>query len=95
MGASDQKTGCCTTILNPQSTIQIPQFYAPQKPQFYGFMVLIQHPTVLWFKWVPQKCGNRKQVPKVPQYGTKFGTMCGALKKNYPIFSFSIDVSGG
>ena len=45
--------------------------------------------------WVPQKCGNRKQVPQVPQCGTKCGTMCGALKKNYPIFSFSIDVSGG
>jgi hypothetical protein len=36
-----------------------------------------------------------KQVPQVPQCGTKCGTMCGALKKIYPIFSFSIDVSGG
>ena len=31
----------------------------------------------------------------MPQFGTKCGTMCGALKKNYPNFSFSIDVSGG
>ena len=27
-----------------------------------------------------------KQVPQVPQCGTKCGTMCGALKKNYTIF---------
>ena len=45
--------------------------------------------------WVPQKCGTRKLVPQVPQCGTKCGTMCGTLKTNYPIFSFSIDVSGG
>ena len=31
----------------------------------------------------------------MPQFGTKCGTMCGALQNNYPIFSFSIDVSGG
>ena len=45
--------------------------------------------------WVPQKCGALKRVPQVPHFGTKCGAMCGALKKNYPIFSFSIDVSGG
>ena len=29
--------------------------------------------------WVPQKCGNRKQVPQVPQCGIKCGTMCGNM----------------
>jgi hypothetical protein len=31
--------------------------------------------------WVPQKCGNRKQVPQVPQCGIKCGTMCGNIKQ--------------
>ena len=31
--------------------------------------------------WVPQKCGNIKQVPQVPQCGNKCGTMCGNIKQ--------------